>query len=56
MVKKNIDCMSVKSVEDGIRLLNEYHNPNHINLIFGSHYVASEVYSSIEKYFDRTYN
>ena len=56
MNKKNIECFSVESVDEGVSLLNEYDNPNYINLVFGSHYVASEVYSSIEKYFDRTYN
>jgi dihydrofolate synthase/folylpolyglutamate synthase len=56
MNEKNIECFSVESVDEGVSLLNEYDNPNYINLVFGSHYVASEVYSSIEKYFDRTYN
>ena len=56
MNKKNIECFSVESVDEGVSLLNEYDKPNYINLVFGSHYVASEVYSSIEKYFDRTYN
>ena len=56
MNENNIECLSVDSVEEGVRLLNEYNNPNYLNLIFGSHYIASEVYGSIGKYFDRTYN
>ena len=56
MNENNIECLSVDSVEEGVSLLNEYNNPNYLNLIFGSHYIASEVYGSIGKYFDRTYN
>jgi len=56
MNENNIECLSVGSVEEGVSLLNEYNNPNYLNLIFGSHYIASEVYGSIGKYFDRTYN
>lgn len=56
MNENNIECLSVDSVEEGVSLLNEYNNPNYLNLIFGSHYIASEVYGSVGKYFDRTYN
>ena len=56
MNENNIECLSVNSVEEGVSLLNGYNKSNYLNLIFGSHYVASEVYSSVGKYFDTTYN
>jgi dihydrofolate synthase/folylpolyglutamate synthase len=53
--KNNSNVMSVSSVKRGIELLKNYDN-NHITIIFGSHYIAEEVYSSVGKYFDTTNN
>ena len=53
--KKNIKAISVSSVESGVALLKNYDN-KYIKIIFGSHYIAEEVYSSVEKYFDTTNN
>ena len=53
--KNNSNAMSVSSVKSGIELLKNYDN-NHITIIFGSHYIAEEVYSSVGKYFDTTNN
>lgn len=56
MNKNNIESISVKSVEEGIGFLKDYSDPKYVNLIFGSHYIANEVYATIGKYFDTTYN
>ena len=53
--KNNSNAMSVSSVKSGIELLKNYDN-NYITIIFGSHYIAEEVYSSVGKYFDTTNN
>jgi len=53
--KKNIKAISVSSVESGVALLKNYDN-KYVKIIFGSHYIAEEVYSSVEKYFDTTNN
>ena len=53
--KNNSNAMSVSSVKNGVELLKSYDN-NHITIIFGSHYIADEVYSSVGKYFDTTNN
>ena len=53
--KNNSNAMSVSSVKSGVELLKNYDN-NHITIIFGSHYIADEVYSSVGKYFDTTNN
>ena len=53
--KNNSKAISVSSVESGVELLRNYDN-NYITIIFGSHYIAEEVYSSVEKYFDTTNN
>ena len=41
--------------KDTQQLLKNYDN-NYITIIFGSHYIAEEVYSSVGKYFDTTNN
>ena len=53
--KNNSNAMSVSSVKSGVELLKNYDN-SHITIIFGSHYIADEVYSSVGKYFDTTNN
>jgi len=53
--KNNSNAISVSSVKSGIELLKNYDN-NYIAIIFGSHYIADEVYSSVGKYFDTTNN
>ena len=53
--KNNSKSMSVSSVKRGVELLKNYDN-NYITIIFGSHYIAEEVYSSVGKYFDTTNN
>ena len=53
--KNNSNAMSVSSVKSGIELLKNYDN-NHIKIIFGSHYIADEVYTSVGKHFDTTNN
>ena len=56
MNEYNIGSFAVKSVDEGVAILDKYRNQKFINLIFGSHYVANEVYTAIGKYFDKTYN
>ena len=53
--KNNSKAISVSSVKRGVELLKNYDN-NYITIIFGSHYIAEEVYSSVGKYFDTTNN
>ena len=53
--KNNCNAILVSSVEDGVELLKKY-DDNYITIIFGSHYIADEVYSSVGKYFDTTNN
>lgn len=53
--KKNIKCISVTSVRKGVQELESYNN-NYVKLIFGSHYIANEVYNAVGKHFDRTNN
>ena len=51
----NINCKSVPSVKKGIEILEGY-GDNYIKLIFGSHYIAEEVYGAVGKHFDTTNN
>ena len=53
--KNSCNAILVSSIEGGVELLKKYDN-NYITIIFGSHYIADEVYSSVEKYFDTTNN
>ena len=53
--KNNSKAISVSSVSSGVELLKNYDN-NYIKIIFGSHYIAEEVYSAAGKYFDTTNN
>ena len=42
----NNNFPSVSSVSSGVKLLKSYNN-NYIKIIFGSHYIADEVYRSL---------
>ena len=53
--KNNIKCKSVNSVQKGVQELESYNN-NYVKVIFGSHYIANEVYNAVGKHFDRTHN
>ena len=53
--KNNINCKSVNSVQKGVQELESYNN-NYVKVIFGSHYIANEVYNAVGKHFDRTNN
>ena len=39
------DYLVAKSVKDGIKTLKSFNNKNFVKIIFGSHYIAEEVYS-----------
>jgi len=45
MEKFNNDYIVSKSVKDGIKILKSFNNKNFVKIIFGSHYIAEEVYS-----------
>ena len=45
MGKFNNDYLVAKSVKDGIKKLKSFNNKNFVKIIFGSHYIAEEVYS-----------
>ncbi len=51
----NIKCFSVSSVQKGIEALEKY-SDGYLKIIFGSHYIAEEVYATVEKDFDTTNN
>ena len=53
--ENNIKCFSVSSVEKGVKALEKY-NDDYAKIIFGSHYIAEEVYTATGKYFDTTNN
>ncbi|MBA64774.1 MAG: bifunctional folylpolyglutamate synthase/dihydrofolate synthase [Candidatus Marinimicrobia bacterium] len=56
MDSQNIDYETAGSVKEGLSMIREIYNEEFIGLIFGSHYIAQEVYSEYGKYFDTTYN
>ena len=45
MEKFDNDYLVAKSVKDGIKKLKSFNNKNFVKIIFGSHYIAKEVYS-----------
>ena len=53
--KNNIKCFSVSSVKKGVEALEKYNN-DYVKIIFGSHYIAEEVYNATGKHFDTTNN
>ena len=53
--ENNIKCFSVSSVKKGIEALEKY-NDDYVKIIFGSHYIAEEVYNAVGKHFDTTNN
>ena len=53
--ENNIKCFSVYSVKEGVEALEGY-SGDYIKIIFGSHYIAEEVYTAVGKYFDTTNN
>ena len=53
--ENNIKCFSVSSVEKGVEALEKY-NDDYAKIIFGSHYIAEEVYTATGKHFDTTNN
>lgn len=50
-----IKCYSVPSVNIGVEELDKYRD-GYVKIIFGSHYIAEEVYTAVGKYFDTTNN
>ena len=55
LIENNIKCFSVSSVQGGVDVL-EKHSDDYVKIIFGSHYIAEEVYAAVGKYFDTTNN
>ena len=53
--ENNIKCFSVSSVKKGVEVLEKY-NDDYVKIIFGSHYIAEEVYTAKGKHFDTTNN
>ena len=53
--ENNIKCFSVSSVKKGVEELEKY-NDHYVKIIFGSHYIAEEVYNATGKHFDTTNN
>ena len=53
--ENNIKCFSVSSVKKGVEELEKY-NDDYVKIIFGSHYIAEEVYNATGKHFDTTNN
>ncbi len=53
--KNDVECIIVPSVKKGIDALREYDN-GYVKIIFGSHYIANEVYTAVGKHFDTTNN
>jgi len=54
--KQRINYLSVSSVKEGVNIIKNINLKEYVGLIFGSHYVAREVYNEFGKDFDRTYN
>ena len=55
LIENNIKCFSVPSVKKGVEAL-EKCNGDYVKIIFGSHYIAEEVYTATGKHFDTTNN
>ena len=53
--ENNIECSIVSSVQKGVEALEKY-SDGYIKIIFGSHYIAEEVYTATGKHFDTTNN
>jgi len=43
--KEKINCSEVASVGEGIKILTNFNADKYVGLIFGSHYIANEVYN-----------
>ena len=55
MKDQKINNLSVDSVEEGLGIIKNINQKEFIGLIFGSHYIAEEVYSGYGKHFDTNY-
>ena len=53
--ENNVKCFCVSSVKKGVEALEKY-NDDYVKIIFGSHYIAKEVYTATGKHFDTTNN
>jgi len=56
MNDQKINHLSASSVKEGLNMLTDIKQEELIGLVFGSHYIAEEVYSVYGKHFDTTYN
>ena len=56
MDDKKISFLPVNSLKEGIKTIRDINQEEYVWLIFGSHYIAKEVYSEFGKHFDTTYN
>ena len=56
MNDQKINHLSVRSVNEGLNILQNIKKKDFVGLVFGSHYIAKEVYSGFGKHFDTTYN
>ena len=54
--KKSINHSPVSSVKEGVNIIKNINVKEYVGLIFGSHYIAREVYNEFGKDFDTTYN
>ena len=54
--KKSINHLSVSSVKEGVNIIKNINVKEYVGLIFGSHYIAREVYNEFGKDFDTTHN
>ena len=54
--KKSINHSPVSSVKEGVNIIKNINMKEYVGLIFGSHYIAREVYNEIGKDFDTIYN
>jgi len=54
--KQRINYLSVSSVKEGVKIIKNINQKENVGLIFGSHYVAREVYNEFGKDFDKTHN
>ena len=56
MNENKIKYLSSNSVKAGLKILANIKKEEFVGLVFGSHYIAEEVYSEFGKHFDTTYN
>ena len=56
MNDEKINRLSAQSVKEGLKILLNNKKEESVGLVFGSHYIAEEVYSEFGKHFDTTYN